>query len=711
MADDLNRILQSTKTETAAPEVTVPKPAPKGDDLIRAANEASDLTPEEKRHVKLFQESKELLDRRFQEDSAYAEVTLPKLEKMTGADLADFVIDEADKLKIDYLKRHDPKFTSSEAASASFFNDVALGQGMRVLRGLGQAVDKASEMTGGAIKRGNEEVPLEDVLDRKREEFRLLQKAFPTADLAGKLGALVAPGSPLKMLFSGGAKAGASLSGAVLSRLSKNPGLFQKALQGGTSLGTGSAAIGGVQGYFGADDDLESLDRAAGEAGKGFLMGALIGSAIPVGAAAAEKVANVASPYVARAVEGGQNFLAKGVEKLTNVPASAIRAYNKNSGAIRSAAGSESRIGRELDEFISSATNSKLPEVQAAEKLLPELPAVDASKMLSYLRSIKSPSPGEAPAAEKLREWATWAENQITAQGGNAKAVPAPAMRNIIEKMQEFARSEYGRESNLLLDGIKQAAHIARRDLVETAVSKGGQNGALYRDLMMKAAEKRKILGFVRKQLGTHPEVIEKRSEAFISRLFGPNKEIVLKRMEALDSKFGTNFVEQAQNALHARQLGPNGIPPWFTKHQTGAALLGAGTGYAVDGPKGAAIGLALSSPRMGAKVIGMSDKVSGVARAMFSDPKALAEVARYGGVPFEVRTLAKEIQTALIKDGPMSAGSVLRLAADTPYFVGLVNAFDVAKKRGAKSARHEALEQANEIANRRAQQPPQPQY
>jgi uncharacterized protein YbjQ (UPF0145 family) len=365
--------------------------------------------------------------------------------------------------------------------------------------------------------------------------------------------------------------------------------------------------------------------------------------------------------------------------------------------------------------------------------LLANLPDVDASKVIGFLRKFKTGTdPKLDSPVKELHEWATRIENRLVKNATDSSGlmlkhgkVKATELRDIVDELQDAAEDAYGKESKFFETALKQAGRIARNSIVETAQKTGGADGKLYVDLMAKASEKRGILKFVQKQLGTHPDTMILRSESFVNRILGPNKSVAQARLQQLDQKFGTNFYERAQLAQQARQLGSNGAPGLLSNLKTGKASYGTGTGAAVGGAigtfvagpagtiPGAAIGAAAgniaSSPRAGAMIIGTTDRVTGAIKQMFADPRAIDRIGKSGKYPIEIRRIAGEIMRGYNKDGPLSASGIVRLVADTPYAVGLLHAFDLETRSKQNEVAGRALQRMNKPQQEIAT--PQPNY
>lgn len=677
--------LMDLKNQVDAAAKPAPQPAQqRGDDVMANAQRLNGFNGEEKDFINLFKQSKEIVDQKIAESPGHAERILGNLQKLHGADLAHAIVDEADSIKIDFLKQKRPEmFNSGSALTFGFLNEATFGQ-------LSKIMGKAGELINGQ--------PYEDVVKQQAEEFRLLQKAFPKSDIVGRAASYLIPGSPAKMLFAKAANVGSHAAGGIISRIVQNPGLLSKAIRSATAVGAGAGSTGFVSGTLGSDNEELNLDRGLDDGLASGTAGALLGFAGPLAAGGVGAVAKAAAPIISNAAKGTSTAVAGAVEQLTGTSAKALRASNVNGKEIQRAFGTEGDIGRDLVDFLQSS-KSKLPEQKLAEELLPQLPAINATKVINYLRGIK---PGIDPSLDSkvgiLHEWADRIQNSTQ---GNLTQVPATAMRDIVNQIQASVEEQYGKDSPFLATHLKNASRIARMSIVDAAKAEGGEVGQTYINLMEKTAQKVGTLKFIRKQLGSSADMQQRNSQSFISNLFGKNKEVIRSRMAQLDSEFGTNFMELAQNANLAQQLGKGGKPSALSNLGTGKAALGTVTGAVTGGTPGAIVGALASSPRAGAAIIGASDKITGFVRRMFANPDALSRLKSSGATPIQVRRIARDIENAFVKDGPISASGVTRLVADTPYFIGLVHAFELEERKQKNQTAASALDklQNKEIA------------
>lgn len=730
MADTLLSLSDKVNAATKpAPKPEQPKTLMGGDDLMAKAKVLADFNDPQKQYLKLFGESKTLIDTKKSQDPLYGEQVMLRLEKLTDEKLTDGMIDEADKIKIEFLQKEDPgRFNSGAAATEGFLNELTFGQMTRVYGGL------------GAVIQGR---PYEHVVSEMAEKARLLQKAYPKSDIVGRAGAYLIPGSPVAKLFIKGAQAGTKLAAPIINRILRNPKLLEKAgriaagaelaatsAQTAASMGTGGAAIGAVRGVLGSDLDDFSIDRGVKQSLLTGAQSALFGAAVPVAARGVSVGAQAIAPTVKALAREGANVVAKGVAQLTGSSPEAIRAYLRDKWLVRGAAGREFQMGRALVDKVEDLRETRFLERQQADELLNQMPEIDASNVLSFFKAKPGNiRPDLKSGYDRLNsEWAPWLEKQLgvtaakpstvttqqvasitTRSGGNLQTgfqrtteVPAPKtvtvsparLRQAIDDLQDAAKKAYGVESGPVMELIKEGAARARTELLVHA-GKQGEIGQTYVGLMEKVAEKRALVNQIKGFLGRTSETRDKNAERFVTNLFGKNRTFIEAKMTEFDQKFGTNFVELARAARFARELGPKGKPNVFSNLTTGKSLLSTVTGGAIAGPPGAVVGAAIGSPALGASVIGASDKISGFVRRMFANPEALKRIKGLPGVSLEIRTIAKNIETAFVKDGPLTAASSLRAVADSPYFVGLVHYYDVAERELEKKIAQGAVQKS----------------
>jgi len=328
-------------------------------------------------------------------------------------------------------------------------------------------------------------------------------------------------------------------------------------------------------------------------------------------------------------------------------------------------------------------------ELPGGEKSLPKSLVEQAQKRLKSL-DIELESAIKSLESEKAARLAQY-ERSLPRPSLTVSKISARAMRGLVDDLQNAADDAFGKESDLYMTALKGGSRRARMQIVDAAAKEGGEVGKAYNELMGKAAQKVEILKFIGRRLGNSEEVQRQRAEGFVSNLFGKNKSAMQQRMADLDSKFGTNFTDLAENASLAEKLGPSGAPELISASQTGRSLLGSAVGFVAGsvlpgvGPQaGAAAGAIASSPRVGSVILGASDKISGFIQKLNSNPVILEQMASGRGakMPADVVQLSKELYKTLKKDGPISMGSSMRLIADTPFFVGLVHYADVIDRK-----------------------------
>lgn len=726
---------------------------PRGDDLMANAKTRLDATDEEKHLAVRFQRSQDLIQARLDTDDEYAQKVGPELQKLADAGDQKYierVLDEGDNLKLEQLKKDYPDlFSSSKSALLGMANGATFGQLSRIY-GLTNLAD------GKDYTQGVEEAA---------ETIRLMHKANPTASYAGEFASYLIPGSPVKALFSRlagiGAKAaagGTRAAAGVLAKLASDPSKLQKVIAAASpvigEIGAGVTSGAGdsfVRGTLGTDLEKLSLDRGLENGLYGGVLGGGVAAAVPA-------VGAVGRRTIGRAATGLGNVVSDSVAKLTGVEADALRnskpglmsgfgllsskAQREAGEQIAQAAGKEGSIASRIGQRI-TAEKAAHTEVTMANQLLEKIPGeMDLGSYFGGLRkkpSVVAPDLQKSRTFEQLGEWATYGENLLQGMGQQPGKATLSSARRVVDEMDDVIDRAV-RDGGGFIDPKRLPTHLQilkdqtaklRKSIYTEAERVGGQDGATYAALMKKASQKARLGDYIMKKIGTDPE---EGGARLLRNIFGPKNEVALARMRRLDEMYGTNFTAEAQAANYARQLGgtgaPRSTPGLFPVQATGRAALGIiGGGYIADKASGAsdvlppelktagqvlggAIALA-SSPRVGRKIIGASDRMTGFANALFSQPSTLAVMAGIPvkganntprpRIPEDVRRIAREVWDTFKKDGPMSAASTVRLIADTPYFLPFVHYHEVASRQ------FQGMDAAQGIAKQPAPQGAQP--
>ena len=710
--ENLAAFLQENAPKKEEPVQPVQETAPKGDELIEQANAVDQLTEEESTFARLLNQSVEIVQQQAQEDPEFASIYEKETKDLDAEGIANWVIDRADDFKIKKLKETDPTFTQQNAYVTSLADEASFGQ-------LSRLAGTAESLISGTTD--SEDVKA--AIEAKAEKYRLLEKEYGATGLAGRVSSYFIPFSPAAKLFkaaSGAAKvAKGGKAATILGKMIENPNILQKAAVGAVSTGAGVGALGAVRGGLGQDLQTPSLERSLDQGVEGLGFGILLGGGLPlagkaieVGARPVQKALQPAVKSSVKAIEGVYDRL---VSELSNVQTGTLKRLARESIAgkpkigpsgekltVKAQANNQSNIADDLTDFLQSS-RSKLPEVEAAEKILPKLPAVDMNLFFKFTdRLTKLENPSNASQVEKLKSWIEHFKTKLSDY--DLSKVPADKVqRLVIDDIQRTV--QYGTIDDAFLNSaLKTAGRVARLSIRKSASQANTAEAELYSSLMDKAADKRSILAFISNQLGKTPENMAKRAEGYISNLFGKNKTFQIDKMRQLDKRFGTDFAERAQLASMAKELGPTGTPRFISQSPTGRSVLGLFAGGAIGGaaglvsedaksaPLGAVTGLLLTSPILGARLIGGSTRISGFTRQLFANPEALERLANSGSSTSITRRIFKEIFNTYQKDGPASASGIVRIVADTPYFIGIVNEFDKAEREQASKNKQNTL-------------------
>lgn len=705
----------------AMPAVKPPAPAAKsipGDEVMKFAQSLQTLNRQDIDDINLFARSKQNLEARMQADPDYAVGMVQRLSQLKHDKLAEAIINESDKMLIADRAKTDRRFQPDAVAAAesgviSFFDEATFGQLSRISGALDSVFGDSGKTAA-------------ELIAEHGETYRLLQKAHPTADFVGRAASYMMPNSPARAAFTAASRVGERAAIGLLKRVATSPRLEKEIVKLGLAGVAGAGAVGATKGFLGQDnEDPFQFDRALKRGATEGLFGGAISAAFPVAGSGI------------RGIQAGLGKLRNGtVKQASNIAAEAYQAYNKNPEAIAKAFGTEASLGAEIVGYLQNAKASRTTESQLARELLPQMPDVDASKMLKFMRAKPgNVRPDEAKAYEALNNvWADWTENQIRTYGADpSKKVPAAVMRDVIDDLQKVA---FDKDNPGIKPLLRQAQHIGNEDLLNVARTQG-KMGEAYEMLMGLASKKQGLMKAVLKQAGRTPEEQVLNAERLVKQVHGENKTVVRSMWKQLDDALGTNLVEVAErsgfddpnflksakriqaqnaapepflprseNALYSRQFGEGG-PGFMPNFSTGAAIKSTIAGNAFGGLAGLAtgnpgtgmvigniIGGVAASPRANAMMIGATDKLGKFVQLATENPRILEQISRKGYPPL-VRDAAKEISKTLKQDGPLSAGSSLRLLADTPYFFALAQAFFLESKKHTNDRRYQAIKKS----------------
>lgn len=747
----------------------IPEPPLSNQETLSNALREGDLTKEDIVYLNLLTESRDLVKQKMSEDRTYGALMVNRLGKLSPEKKAELMINEADKLKIEFLKATDPDFTAQNAALVAAGEGITFGNLDRFVGGVDSIVDGR---------------PAYELISERAEFYRLLGKEFKKADMAGSIGSFFVPASPARGLVNASLKVTDKVldTAKILQKASKSQKFMRIALgQGSAGLGLELArrATEGATNIAGelvnVDLDRVPADESAidvtADLLQAFGYSAVLGSALGVGGEKAlkagvnvgGKVLRPVGKFAQKAAEEFDRFgkfalsTTTGIRKAEALAQAVYERAIKKAGVafkktksksaggdveltMKGQAGQEFNIGDDLVDFLTSK-KSKLPEVRAAHKLLDDhaekIPDIDLRVVFDYLDKVsKIVRPDQSGQAKALEGWKKWmlrkarvpvaakpkASGLVDPKG--KKITPAlPVQKttikakdaiDVIEDIQDMVRSKYGKEDNpFLAKHLIRAGRILRLQVrgATDRVKELNVNGKnQYKLLMDEAADRRRVLSFLEKQLGRDVATREKRAESFVANIFGKRKTLVQARLKKLDQKYGTNFSERARLADLAKQFGEQfeqtGRIPLLPQFGTGAnltalGLLGsAGVGGAVAGAASFIPGLGplvsgatglgaamVTSPRFAVRLLGTSGKIKDFVQVMTGNMDIVNNISKNPAVHETVRGLAKQIIDVNKRSGPIAASGVLRLAADTPYFVGLVNAFDLSAQQREKRA------------------------
>jgi hypothetical protein len=668
--------------EAPAKAVPVTRGPSRGDDLLKGHGAVS---MEDDLAAKEYERAVGILEARVETDPVFANTVIPKMMQLKGDANKQFVLDSADKIEIEGLRKSDPAFSAPTAFLSSGINGALFGQLSRIKGTANYVMDALT---------GEEAPDWQKSVTEAARRVRLLEKAYPGTSVAGEVASYMIPGAPAKVLFT---KAAGLTGKAVLSALAKGgvkSALAKRVAVGAASLGAGAGAVQAVESGLGRDFDfdIDNVGEAAKDAAVAGGSAAIFGASFPLlGAVASRSKATID----------------KTIEQLSNVKLDTIRASGRFGPQIRAQAGEETSIGKELADIVLQGRNSKLEEVIQAKGLLDSFPKVDASKMVSLLKEVKKASnPRLDSQVRLLNEWGVRAEKEL---GDVTKADPQK-LRSFLDDVGAEVSARFGDVDAQFIHKQLARAYGAGNASIRTTASGQGEVGQRYLDLMNLASQKRSVLRFIGKSLGSTEETAYNRANGFIERVVGKNQSIGMAKLKQLDGLYGTNLAEKAQLAGYARELGmtKGGVEGLISQHRTGKSLLASGVGSTVGGAVGAMVGSAVGSPMVGSAVgsgvgfaagtalggtrgarllLGSSDKISGFIQREVERQEVLSGVA---SGKFDPRV--KEAAGLLLKDlkqhGPRTMSGTMRILADTPIFLGVVSAFEMAERASRNSSK-----------------------
>jgi hypothetical protein len=465
----------------------------------------------------------------------------------------------------------EPKTSGWDAALHGAATGISLGALPLLTAPIEAGIYKAS---GGKDSYGDF---YSEALRASKAEEDLLQKEHPIAYGAGEASSYLLPAAGSAKLFGAASK--------VMKPAAKSASLLAKIGTGAARMGAGFGATEAAQGLTeslqsGEGDISDALKETVIEGAKGAGMGAAFGGGLPLAGAG-----------IKAAYNAGKWAIPQLGEKLTSTPWEALVAHAKDPKAIEAAAGSEEALARRIAQEL-AWDSKKIPEINLAEKYLPEMNMVDINPALDVMNKMPVSNLLEKQAAEKLAKWEaeglipsrinvpgykmsmapkSWPPGSgpgITALKTSVsdKALTDAVSANAFKKaLQGEARSSYGLTGEPeYADAVKNAARKVRLGILDAAKQTGGEIGENYPKLMAEGKAKTDIIKGLKKTLGRNiekqPLVAEQRLKTMYNKNATPDTKLFTDYLEQYDAKFGTDLLTQAKNASLARKLGKSAI-------------------------------------------------------------------------------------------------------------------------------------------------------
>lgn len=404
--------------------------------------------------------------------------------------------------------------------------------------------------------------------------------------------------------FTLGAGGVAKNAVATLGKQGLKQVLKKSALQG-LKEGVASAAV------HQTDNVVQDKDINGKEALTEVAISSLLPSVFKLGGTGVKKVA-----------KGTESLVKKGISELTKVSEDAFENFATKEGkkAIIDQAGKQSEIGEDLIKKLKNF-DAVLPNYREVTNVLQNLPPINKTDLIDNLISYRTPKVN-FPDEKRLNEGLNSIIRNIDTNYSDK--ISAIEYKTILQGLDKELDSAFGKDSVSQLTGaLKNVRHEMGQNLVNLAKSTGNTQ---YVDLMNDYSSKLQLRDQILGMLGKSENVQKRRGQGFIDTLFGQNKEERQQLISQLDQVFGNSKIyDNAQNARYAKELGVQAgkeSPSIFSQHTTGKANLGStsvapiltaiagGPLYNALGAVGipiaaipAIVGLASSSPRVGAKV------------------------------------------------------------------------------------------------------------
>lgn len=323
------------------------------------------------------------------------------------------------------------------------------------------------------------------------------------------------------------------------------------------------------------------------------------------GQVALETGVSAAIPVLGKGVGVVANkALGKLTQELSGVSQEALRkfgtGFGKGAKQLKEAANNAIEIGKNLLDAIDNF-DQFIPESEIVDNAIKGMGKVSTKNALSVLEQSIPSGKGLLPNEKAARQTLIQFKNAIKQAGSELDASEFKALRQRLDQNIDFSKEG----SNIINDALKKTRKEMASDLVKAAEESGNKE---YADAMKIWSEKLKAKDKLTRILGKTKETREERVQSFVSNLFGKNKSNRQNILKEIDNILGENFSEQAKLLKLSSELGEGGIAKVFPASFTGRSLLGVGVGSTVGGPQGAILGTALSSPRIGAGVLTLSD-------------------------------------------------------------------------------------------------------
>lgn len=248
-----------------------------------------------------------------------------------------------------------------------------------------------------------------------------------------------------------------------------------------------------------------------------------------------------------------------------------MRGTKEGRAALEANAGKENEIGQKLVEMMNNHETYS-PNKVKIDNAINGMGKIDLSRVVKALEDSKINSPsGKLYDYEKRANAAI--QRDIDALKGEDGNMLVDAQEGLSLRRRMDRTIDHNTEESSVLNTAKKKGREAFK---ETLIDKAKETGnPEYVSGMQDWAKQLDAKDRLEHFLGTNKETQQDRAESFVHNLWGKNKKNRQKVMTDIGEVFGSDFVNESKLANLSAQIGPEGIPAWFSRSSTGRSKLG----------------------------------------------------------------------------------------------------------------------------------------